>query len=634
MTVVFGACGGVVRPGPGLSQDALRGFPTVRTVERFHDDACFLAVGSGAARSATGLNGLCADGNGRYALALDGWLANRDELARMLGLACRDDAPAPSDRVLVAAALQRWGSEALPRFHGEFAIAWWDRAERRLLLACDRTGGRSLFYHLAGPRLYFANVTAAIFIHPHVPRELDPAVVARAAFALSIDFENSCFAGIKQLLPGQCLEWSSTAGARVSRYWSLDLARRCRFRRSEDYVDAARELLDTVVGQACRTEGVLAATLSGGLDSTAVAATAARLTAPRPLQTITLRPEAQSLLPACRANQFDDEWGHARAVADMYPSMVAHPVPASLDAFDETMRTGFYWMGRPPIHLMAPVWMGTAWRYARQIGASVVLTGLSGNGTLSASALPYAMQAGLRDWPEAFYRTAQAASVGRPVMPMLRAMAPDWLRELRGRLRGDGPVWRRYTALRPEAADRTLATAWREFVCGDRRVSLGRRARLRTIERTWTGRTMGACLRFRDGFDRRDPLGDVRLAEFCLAIPSREFTRLGRDRDFARRVLADRLPVRVLRETRIGRQGAEWFDWATRRRAWLAAELEGIEASALGRELIDIPRLRTILDDWPADADGAEPRYHELMNVLGRGVAVGGFVRWAEGRNM
>ncbi len=66
----------------------------------------------------------------------------------------------------------------------------------------------------------------------------------------------------------------------------------------------------------------------------------------------------------------------------------------------------------------------------------------------------------------------------------------------------------------------------------------------------------------------------------------------------------------------------------------MAAELDGIEASALGRALIDVPRLRAILDDWPADAAAAERHYVRLMHTLGRGLAVGGFIRWAEGSNL
>ncbi|WP_042699142.1 asparagine synthase-related protein, partial [Azospirillum sp. B506] len=202
-------------------------------------------------------------------------------------------------------------------------------------------------------------------------------------------------------------------------------------------------------------------------------------------------------------------------------------------------------------------------------------------------------------------------------------------------LAGDGTYVAAAHGVAAEAAERIdMDEVWGAYISGDRRAAWDRRARLRLMERTWMARTLSTCQHFRDGVERRDPLGDVRLAEFCFAIPADQFTRFGQDRFLARRVLADRLPPEVLQERRIGRQGAEWFDWIGRQRAWLAAELDGIEASALGREVIDVPRLRAILDDWPADAEVAEPRYMQVMNILGRGVAVGSFIRWAEGANM
>lgn len=339
MPLLFGACGGIVAPGGEPFGDVLRRFPTVRSLERHRDDDCFLALGSPEARPASvAARGLTGSGGGRHVLALDGWLANRTELIRTLGLTGSSDTL--PDTSVIAAALQLWGGDALPRLHGDFAIVWWDRVERRLLLACDRTGGRTLFYHAAGTRLFFANVTGALFVHPDVPRTLNPTMVARSAFSATVDFEDTCFAGIRQLLPGQRLDWSPAGPPRVSAYWRLDLTRRCRFRRDEDYVEAGRELLDTVVGEAARTDGVLASLLSGGLDSTAVAATAARLTTPTPLHTITVRPDPSCALPACGPRAFQDEWSHAQAVARLHPSMVAHAVFASPETLEDDLRTG------------------------------------------------------------------------------------------------------------------------------------------------------------------------------------------------------------------------------------------------------------------------------------------------------
>lgn len=629
MVLLFGVVSEAAPPGADVLRRALSAFPTIRAVQHHVEDACFLAVASQQERLPSGIPARLDRGR----LVFDGWLANRNEISHALNLPV-NAGDIRTDAEIVGVALDRWGAEALPRFHGDFSIVWWRPRERRLLLACDRTGGCPLFYHASEGRLVFANLVSAIFACPDIPRSINPDMVAAVGLAPQFQVEDTCFAGVRQLLPGFRLDWSPARGVEVARYWQLDLSRRIRLRRDEEYVEAARGLLDTVVGEACRVEGPLVTTLSGGLDSTAVAATAARLTAPRRLHAITLSPDPSISLPAPRPRIFQDEWEHAQAVARMYPSMQTHRVEASMDGLEETLRTGFFWMGRPPVHLQAPIWMRGAWRRAHELGARTILVGQAGNGTLSASALPAFLRPGLRDWPAALHAAALAASLGRPAAPFIRALAPGWVRTARDRLMSRGAFWQTRSGLTADAGARIGAGGmWDTFFTGDSRVSLGRRARLRTIETTWMGRTTTAGLRFRDRIDRRDPLGDVRLAEFCLAIPSRQFTRFGHDRHLARRVLADRLPPEVVNERRVGRQNAEWFGWATSNRAWMAGELGGIDASPLGPELIDVPRLRRILERWPADADAAEPRYQEIMGVLGRGVALGGFVKWAEGRN-
>ncbi|MBB6253717.1 asparagine synthase-related protein [Nitrospirillum iridis] len=631
MSVVFGASGCAAPTSADRYSSALGRYPGVRRVGTYHDDVYFVAQGL---ETGGGAPHVCA--GGRHVLALEGWLANREDLARSLDLV----GELPADSVMVATALLRWGREALTRLHGDFVLAWWDAVERRLLLAADRTGGRALFYHDVGGLdtgggIVFANIPGPLFMHPLVPRVLDPAMVARATFTPSLDLQETCFRGVKQLLPGHMLDWTVGAEPRVSRYWRLDPTRRLRLRRDGDYVEAARELLDKVVKEALPREGIAVSMLSGGLDSGAVATTLARLMAPTALHTVTVRPDPASPLPAGKPRQFQDEWDHAQATARLHPSIMAHGVPATLDSLEDLLRSGFHWGGRPPVHLMAAAWMSAGWRQARRLGATTVFVGRAGNATLSASILPTALRPRLMDVPQALYTAALAASNGMNAMPYLRAFAPDWLRDWHASLRGTGAVWQRRTALRREAAERIdMDGVWCSHFSGDRRAAWGRRARLRLMERTWTARTLSACQHFRDGVERRDPLGDVRLAEFCLAIPPDQFTRFGQDRFLARRVLADRLPPEVLQERRTGRQVAEWFDWVSRHRAWLAAELDGIDASALGRDVIDVPRLRAILDDWPANADVAEPRYIQVMNVLGRGVAVGSFIRWAEGSNM
>lgn len=632
MSQLLGACG--LGQQPELSEPfiaSIAGLPGLAAPQSYRDACCLIAH---AQRLVTPQDRLerqpSALAGGRFILAVDGWLANRIELSAALGLAHPDGLP---DSAIIAAALMRWGDDALAKLHGDLALVWWDTIERRLLLACDRTGGRALFYHASGEHLLFTTTLSALLGHPRVPRALDADRVARAAFTAALDLDQTCFRGIRQLVPGHKLVWTPSGGANVSRYGPLDLNHRIRFRRDADYVEAARELLDRVVGEALRIEGPLVSMLSGGLDSSAVAATAARIAAPGVLHTLTVRPDPASERPAPSPQTFDDEWSRAQAVAAMHTNIVAHEAPAQWAPAESAIRRDMALTGRPPIHLMAAMWFDGLHSYARALGAQVVLSGFSGNATLSANSLHGAMRPGLADLPPAIAEMIEALRSGRPdrAWRLLKSMTPGWLRASRRRLTGRPAPWRAALALRADAADRIdMDAVWERYTEGDRRADWRSRARLRQLEQSWSARSTVAPLNLRRA-EIRDPLGDFRLAQFCLSIPPDQFTRAGQDRFLARRVLSDRVPAAILDERRFGRQNAEWFDWLTRNRPWLASELDAIHASPLGRELLDLPRLRALLDDWPADADAAEPRMEALMAVLGRGVAMGTFIRWAEG---
>ncbi|OYQ37180.1 hypothetical protein CHU95_02195 [Niveispirillum lacus] len=632
MAALFGHAGGA--PGPGFS-DVLHRCSLLAaqyvpggTVEPLADGILYLSC---IAPQGDWMGGYAV--SGPHLLALDGWLADRRDLAAMLGM---PEIGTPDAR-LILAALERWGEDALARLHGQFIFAWWDSSTRRLRLVSDRTGGRTLFYHRTGGWLRFSSLLPVLFADPDLPRQVDPEQVALCTLSVSQTADETCFKGIYRLLPGYCLTWSPD-GVDLRRYWRLDTTRRIRFRRDQDYVDAARDLLDRVVQDALPRDGQIVADLSGGLDSGAVVATAARVSGNRPIHTLTIRPDPTASLPRPSPNVFQDEWPQAQAVAALYPMVQPQALLARLDGLEDMLRGNMALIGRPPFHLLAAVWFQAAWPTTRQLGATTVLKGLSGNLTLTASAVgDWVFQPRPTDLPAALREAWQFYRVGWGLgrfKAVARSQAPEWLLDRYRAMTGRLPAW--------AAPSPLLATARRQLGlddwaaanrAGDTDVPWPVRERLHLLELTWTRRSVESALRFRRGVEGRDPLGDVRMAEFCFALPPDQFTRGRQDRFLGRRVLADRLPPAIVKETRRGRQNAEFFDWLSRSRDWIAATIDGMEDSPLAREMIDIPRLRAILDDWPADADAAERRYTELYHVLGRGVTTGMFIRWAEGAN-
>ncbi len=132
------------------------------------------------------------------------------------------------------------------------------------------------------------------------------------------------------------------------------------------------------------------------------------------------------------------------------------------------------------------------------------------------------------------------------------------------------------------------------------------------------------------GHEMRDPLGDRRLAEFLLRVPEPVYRRNGVPRAFARAVLADRLPPEILHERRRGAQAVTWYSRLDARRPQMAADLDRLEASPLARRMIDLPHLKKLMDQWPADEHAASPHMASYALALSRGVHIGRFIRWVE----
>jgi asparagine synthase (glutamine-hydrolysing) len=135
------------------------------------------------------------------------------------------------------------------------------------------------------------------------------------------------------------------------------------------------------------------------------------------------------------------------------------------------------------------------------------------------------------------------------------------------------------------------------------------------------------------GLDLPDPLSDRALAEFCLAIPREQFFGQGKDRALARRVLAGRVPEWVLSQPLYGQPNIDWFDRLTPQRAEISAELDRLTRVPMAAAMLDLPRLKALVDDWPKDAASANEHRYEYESLLTRGVHMGRFLRWMDGGN-
>lgn len=136
------------------------------------------------------------------------------------------------------------------------------------------------------------------------------------------------------------------------------------------------------------------------------------------------------------------------------------------------------------------------------------------------------------------------------------------------------------------------------------------------------------------GMPARDPTSYRPLLEFCFGIPDDQYWRNGTRRWLARRMFAGKLPDMVLNERRRGTQAADWHLRMSRQRETLAAELDRLAADPAMAHRLNLPRLRSLLDNWPAETPIEDTEYGQgLQLALSRGVTTARYIRYVEGRN-
>ncbi len=179
-----------------------------------------------------------------------------------------------SDTEVLLTSYIAWGADCLGHFNGIFAFAIWDSADQTLFMARDRLGVKPLFYSQMPHGLLFGSEMKAILAHPQMPHTVDRDGLAEI-FALGPARTpgHGVFKGLKELTAGQFLLYSPS-GLRVRSYWRLESHEHPDDLKTTQ--DTVRSLLDDTVQRQLIADVPVITLLSGGLDSSAVTALAAR----------------------------------------------------------------------------------------------------------------------------------------------------------------------------------------------------------------------------------------------------------------------------------------------------------------------------------------------------------------------
>ena len=569
-------CGfaGIYRPdgGPGVSRELLEGM-TGAIRHRGPDDAGFWVdpeAGVGLGFRRLSILDLTPEGHqpmasatGRYWILCNGEIDNVAALRGQLeeaGHGFRGH----SDTEVILAAVTEWGvRDAVARFNGMFAIALWDRLERRLHLVRDRLGKKPLYYGWQGGTFLFGSELKALAAHPAFRGEVDQVALAQYLQFGFVPGEASIHRGIRKLGPGCLLGLGPGArdGGLPEPYWEAGTqaraGRAARFGGTDlEAGEALLALLRDAVGLRLVADVPVGAFLSGGIDSSLVVAL---------MQEQSSRP-VRSFSIGFREARFD-EAGPAAAVARhlgtdhtellLGPGQAQAVIPLLGTLYDEP----FADPSQIATYLVA--------RLARQ-DVTVALSGDGGDelfGGYHRHVLGPRLLARFGRWPRPLLRLGERALLGLSPEAwerLLRPLEACLPRRVRGFVTGDRlhKLAGLLTAAGPQAFHRQAITHWASppvLAGGD----LG--PALAVEPGAWEGDPAEAMMlldlvtylpddvlvkvdraTMAVSLEARAPLLDYRLAEFAWTLPPSLKIRQGQGKWLLRQVLDQYMPRELI----------------------------------------------------------------------------------------
>ncbi|KHF41767.1 asparagine synthase (glutamine-hydrolyzing) [Halalkalibacter okhensis] len=212
--------------------------------------------------------------NKTYTIVYNGELYNTEDIRKEL-LARGHDFKGHSDTEVLLKSYIEWGHQCLEKFNGIFAFAIWNDKDESLFMARDRLGVKPLFYTVRNGCLLFGSELKALLAH----RDIEPIVKTEGlaeimGLAPSRTPGHGVYDDINELRPAHMLIYDRN-GAKISRYWTLKSKKH--IHTVEETADHVRFLLEDTVERQLFADVPVGMFLSGGVDSSALTALAAKV---------------------------------------------------------------------------------------------------------------------------------------------------------------------------------------------------------------------------------------------------------------------------------------------------------------------------------------------------------------------
>jgi asparagine synthase (glutamine-hydrolysing) len=465
-----------------------------------------------------------------------------------------------SDTEVLLHAYEAWGLAGLERLEGIFAFALWDSSRRRLILMRDRLGIKPLFYSWFGERLAFGSEIKAVLAGGEVDRTLDDQALMEYLWYGNAFEERTIYRGVQVLQPG-CRLIIEDGQARLESWWNVGkwLADAQPQANRHDATIAVREAVDAAVARQLVSDVPVGLFLSGGLDSSSIAASAA-IASGRRLTSFSV------------AFDFDkgvNELPKARRVAQTL-GLDHHELHIRGDALEEVITALVQVHDEPfadaaniPLYLLARELQGTIKVVLQGDGGDEMFAGYRRYSILRAAAL-------WRMWPHGVERTltnrfgaggARLARIGAaagnadPSLRMALLLTVETLRDPPTAMLTDAARQRLEATTDPFAAYRRCATRFENFDPVQQMLLTDMSLQLPSQFLTKVDRATMA-----HGIEARVPLLDEGVASLAVGLPVALKVR-GRQRKIVLRdAMRGRLPVETLDGPKTG-FGVPYEEW-------------------------------------------------------------------------
>jgi len=443
-----------------------------------------------------------------------GRLDNFSELCSLLNI------PEPNrfdltDHEVMSRAYDTWGRESASRMFGDWAFVAWHSAERQLVLSRSHYGSQPLYYHIDQNILAFASSRQLLLALQLCPLELDELWLAQYLISWPVYLgERTSHKPINCIPPAHTLVVTEKK-CKIHCYWHPEEASVLTLSRRDDYVDGFRAVFDEAVNCRLRSDGPVAVTLSGGLDSSAVAATAAEL-----LSAQGKRLTAYTSVPLYNSGRYEgqrfgDELPFARATAEYAGNIDLHSLSSSEISPLVCIRRVLQ-CGGIPVHGAGNLyWMMDIQQAAKAAGCDVVLTGAAGNAGISWEGDLFSQH-----WSFLLTHIAQRKLIQiflqrtkqriKAAMPINLIAARQW-----GRM--DQQNWCRSSAINPVLARRLRLLEQRLHDPDERptRNPREQRSRILMLARSVPGTYISENGSW-PGLGKRDPKAGARVSGLCI----------------------------------------------------------------------------------------------------------------------